>query len=181
MGALRLLLLSSLSSRSATTADQKENQKLLVVVHWLDFLCLCIAGILPLLQVLAASFLAEWENTGWDGKFHILVSLATCKLLLPLQMNSCTFTRGLVSKCSCQFNSLLRVVFFVVLSNFHVFICTSFSLFVCSDMNAYDVEVSSWFSVNLLSPLADLPSHGLAVATGDPSTMLHVFAAGEQL
>ncbi|CDJ59645.1 hypothetical protein, conserved [Eimeria maxima] len=48
------------------------------------------------------------------------------------------------------------------------------------DMNAYDVEVSSWFSVNLLSPLADLPSHGLAVATGDPSTMLHVFAAGEK-
>ena len=51
----------------------------------------------------------------------------------------------------------------------------------CSvDMNAFDIEVSSWFSVNLLSPFANLPSHSLAVATGDPSTMLHVFASGEQ-
>ncbi|CDI84714.1 Kelch motif family protein, related [Eimeria praecox] len=48
------------------------------------------------------------------------------------------------------------------------------------DMNAYDIEASSWFSISLLSPLADLPSHGLAVATGDPSTMLHVFAAGDK-
>ncbi|CDJ52847.1 hypothetical protein, conserved [Eimeria brunetti] len=47
-------------------------------------------------------------------------------------------------------------------------------------MNAYDIEVSSWFSINLLSPMAGLPAHGLAVATGDPRTMMHVFAAGDK-
>ena len=50
---------------------------------------------------------------------------------------------------------------------------------ISADMNAYDAEVSSWFEIPLLSPLAATSSHGYAVATGDPNSMLHIFASGE--
>ncbi|XP_026191605.1 uncharacterized protein LOC34618041 [Cyclospora cayetanensis] len=46
------------------------------------------------------------------------------------------------------------------------------------DMNAFDVEVSAWFEILLLSPLAAMPPHGYAVATGDPNMMFHIFASG---
>lgn len=46
-------------------------------------------------------------------------------------------------------------------------------------MNVYDVEVSSWFEIPLLSPLANTLSHGYAVAAGDPDSTFHIFAAGE--
>ncbi|OEH79973.1 kelch motif family related protein [Cyclospora cayetanensis] len=47
-----------------------------------------------------------------------------------------------------------------------------------TDMNAFDVEVSAWFEILLLSPLAAMPPHGYAVATGDPNMMFHIFASG---
>ncbi|KAL8443280.1 hypothetical protein Emag_005954 [Eimeria magna] len=46
------------------------------------------------------------------------------------------------------------------------------------DINMFDAEVSSWFEVLLMSPLATPQTYGFAAATGNPNTSIHIFAVG---
>ncbi|KAL8275450.1 hypothetical protein Esti_000662 [Eimeria stiedai] len=46
------------------------------------------------------------------------------------------------------------------------------------DINLFDFDVTSWFEVLLMSPLATPQSYGFAVAAGNPNTSIHIFAAG---